>query len=304
MTLETPVWLEAVTGDTAITYSARQLRTWIDAVFASEGVVGPGDLKVTQRAAGANMSVDVAAGMTVITGDSVAFQGKYVARNTAVVNVPITTAPTTGTRTDIIVAKLLDKQADGGTQYAWTISALAGTTVVPPSAVFLGQIAVGANVTSITNSVITDQRALVGLAPGPRPNIQVGFAGSNALNAGGFVGMSGWAVGGVNQGGMVWSSAAGVTVPRGGPYWLGGAASYDTAFSGGRRGVGYLINGSLLSAPAQGMVGDAGPGGTTVTAPAFLQQLSAGDVVNLAVYQSASGQLHVTNAGLSVGWAG
>lgn len=173
MALETPVWLEAVAGDPVITYSARQMRTWVDAVFAFEGIIRAGDLKVTQRAAGANMSVDVAAGMVVITGDDVVFQGKVVARNTASFNVPITTAPTTGTRTDLIVAQLYDKQAAGGTQYAWNIIALPGTVIVPPSAVLLAQISVGANVASITNSVITDKRAgAVGVGGRPVYSVQ------------------------------------------------------------------------------------------------------------------------------------
>lgn len=304
MTLEAPLWLEAVAGDALILQSARQYRTVIDAMFSTKGVVGPNDLKVTQRGAGANMSVDVAAGMVVITGDSVAFQGKYVARNTAAYNVTITTAPTSGTRTDIIVAKLLDKQADGGTQYAWQPVALAGTTVVPPSAVFLAQISVGANVASITNTVISDQRALARTAGGPNPAIQLGFSGSNPLGLSTFVAMSGWTAGAVNQGGMTWTAASGVVVPRTGPYWFGGMASFGVEFSGGRRGVGYTVNGILLGPAAQSIIGDPGPGGANVPGTSFLMQLNAGDVVNLAVYQSSTGTLRISNASLSVAYAG
>lgn len=305
MTLENPVWLQAAAGDATITYSGREVRTWIDAIFATEGVVGLTDLKVTQRGAGADMSVDVAAGLVVITGDSIAAQGKYVARNTAVYNVALANAPTSGTRTDFIVAELYDKQAAGGTQYGWNIVA---RSAVPATAVLLAQVTVGTNVASIVNSVITDKRAIARTAPGPNPAIQLGFAGSlTVANGGSWVNLTGWSAagtgGGAWQGGMTSAAPSGVTVPRSGPYWLGGNAVFDAASTGGRRGVSYTVNGALLSTIAQSVIsGDAA--GTNVPGVPFLEQLSAGDVVNLAVYQTAGGTLHVTSASLSVAFAG
>ena len=149
MSFETPLILEAVGGDTAITFSARQLRTIMDAVWSAEGVVTSADLLPSARAAGANMSVDVSAGMVVVQGDSIAAQGKYVARSTAVANLTISAAPGSGTRTDLIVAQLSDKQADGGSAYSWAPIVLTGTTTVPASAVELGRVNVPTGTASI-----------------------------------------------------------------------------------------------------------------------------------------------------------
>src|SRR6478752_2985505 len=149
MTFETPVWLEAVGGDTAITFSARQIRTIADAVWSGEGVVTSADLLPSARGAGANMSVDVSAGMVVFQGDSIANQGKYVARSTAVTNLTINPAPGSGTRVDLIVAQLYDKQSDGGSAYSWQPIVLSGTTTVPASAAELGRVNVPAGTASI-----------------------------------------------------------------------------------------------------------------------------------------------------------
>lgn len=150
MVLEAPCFLEAVTGDVPIPYSARQWRTLADAVWTVEGVIGAGDLVPSVRAGGANMSVDIAPGLCVIQGDAIAAQGKYVVRSTAVTNLPINAAPATGSRTDLIVAQLYDKQADGGTTYAWQLLVLPGTTTRPPSSVEVGRVTVPAGTASIT----------------------------------------------------------------------------------------------------------------------------------------------------------
>lgn len=152
MALETPVVMQAVGGDTPFNVDARALRTLPDAIYSSEGVVGVSDLTVTQRGAGANMSVDVSAGMVIVQGDAITNQGKYVMRSTSVQNVTITAAPGTGSRTDIIVAQLYDRQADGGSQYAWDIIAVAGTTTAPASSVILARITVPAGTGSITTA--------------------------------------------------------------------------------------------------------------------------------------------------------
>jgi hypothetical protein len=155
VSLEVPVWIEAVPGDDPILMSARQYRTLIDAVYRSEGVVGSTELVVSARAAGANMSIDISPGLAIIQGDSVAAQGKYAVRSTAVENRAVATAPTTGSRTDLVVLQLFDKQADGGTLYGWDIQVLTGTTTAPPSSVILGRVTVSAGNASIAAGNIT-----------------------------------------------------------------------------------------------------------------------------------------------------
>src|SRR4051794_32513339 len=76
MSVVEPIFLEA-----PVQTSAQEFRQGIAGV--QEGVVGSGDLKVT---AAAGMSVDVAAGVGLVQGDTVADQGPYRARNAAAAN--------------------------------------------------------------------------------------------------------------------------------------------------------------------------------------------------------------------------
>lgn len=116
MTLETPYFLGAIGGDAAIEYSAREMRLPLDAAFATEGVCGIGHFAVTQRAAGANQSVDIAPGIVVVSGDVGTFQGKYLLRNNAVVNFPLTVGlPVSGTRRHVLVVRVNDKQIGAST---------------------------------------------------------------------------------------------------------------------------------------------------------------------------------------------
>lgn len=175
MTLYAPLLLEAVTGDTAISYSAQDFRSVIAALTPNTGVVRATDLQVSQRAAGANLSVDVASGRALIAGGSIANQGTYVAYSDAVTNVSISTPNATNPRIDIIVAQIHDKQADGGTSYGWTLTAIAGTPAVSPavpatpvSAIKLAEVAVGAAAASIVTANITDRRVLSGTGDSPK----------------------------------------------------------------------------------------------------------------------------------------
>ena len=169
MTLYPPLFLEAVPGDTAITYHMQDLRLMTSALAPNQGTILTGDLQVTQRGAGANMSVDVASGRAIIVGDSIANQGNYIVRSDATYNVPISAASTSNPRIDLIVAQVYDKQADGGTLYSWTPTVVTGTPAaspvapsLPPSAMALATVSVATNAASVTTTNITDQRILSG----------------------------------------------------------------------------------------------------------------------------------------------
>lgn len=166
MALELPLWLQAVTGDPLITYSGAQDRTVLDMLVPRDGVSYKNDLLVAQRAAGANFSVDVAPGVVAVSGTSVAYQGTYVCRSTSSVNVPMPAPPGTGSRTDLVVAQVFDKQADGGSQYAWSPLGVQGT-VVPPNALALAQVTRTAGEASILAAAIKDVRLLNGLGDVP-----------------------------------------------------------------------------------------------------------------------------------------
>jgi hypothetical protein len=166
VSLHLPVWLQ---NDT---YIASLDRSLVDAVYAGGGgIVAPGDLIVTQRGAGANMSVDVAAGKAVVTGTDVAGQGKYLCWSDAVANVVIAAAPGTGlSRIDRIVATVRDADAIGGLNNDWILQRIAGTAgstpsppAVPASSLAIARVLVGANVTSILTANVTDDRVAAGL---------------------------------------------------------------------------------------------------------------------------------------------
>lgn len=156
--LNVPLWLQQGS------YPARQDRTLLAALF-TEGVMGTGDLAVTQRAAGTNMSVDIAAGSAAISGTTQDDQGVYLAESTAVENRAIAAAPATGTRTDLVVGRVRDS-AVSGTSNDWLLEVItgvdnAGVPATPDDAIPLASVAVAAGTATITNAMITDLRVRV-----------------------------------------------------------------------------------------------------------------------------------------------
>ena len=132
-------------------------------------IVGEGyvsGLAVSQRAAGINLSVDVAAGSCWVQGDTdTSAQPTYRCRNDAVVNLGIT-PDATNPRNVIIVAEVLDDTFDGGGSLLWRLRAVHGTPAgspadpaTPTSAILLARIAVTAADASIADAQITDLRA-------------------------------------------------------------------------------------------------------------------------------------------------
>jgi hypothetical protein len=165
VTLFLPLWIQPSSGTNV--YSGAQDRQLISAVSVVDGVKFKNDLLVSQRGAGANMSVDVAAGTCTVTGDSVANQGTYLAMSDATVNVPITAAPGSGTRTDLIVAQVYDNQHDGSGLMSWKPLYVQNGSLntgappaVPASALALASVTVAAGTASITNALLTDLRLL------------------------------------------------------------------------------------------------------------------------------------------------
>jgi hypothetical protein len=173
VTLKRPLLMQAGGADAAISYSALDMRALITRLFHDEGIVAPdvvfGTLKVTQRAAGANFSVDIAAGAAAIKGDDVSDQGFYVVESNAVENRVIPSPPVSGTRVHRVVARIRDRMHVGSwTDYEWVIEVLedtgAGTPVLPPSAISLARVSVAAGQTSVlTGTHITDDRVSASL---------------------------------------------------------------------------------------------------------------------------------------------
>ena len=152
--------------------SGEDLRAVLD-VF-SEGVVS--GLEVTERAAGANMSVDVAVGSAVIEGQAHPDQGKYLAKiaGASATNVVIGAADLSNPRIDEIYLPILDDGYDSSGFVLPRIAYRDGTPASSPSApgpdgawdayLLLATIAVAANETAIETEHITDERDFAELA--------------------------------------------------------------------------------------------------------------------------------------------
>jgi hypothetical protein len=174
MTLHVPVWLQPAGGDSAINYSAQEARQYNRALLTSstgvggqQGVLTFSNLNVVQRGAGANLSVDVPAGLGFVVGDDTTNQGTYQVWNDATVNVPTPNPPGSGTQVHRLVLQVQDKLNNGvwaGYQAAFTVLADtgSGTPAEPNSAITLALISISSVQSSVQNAQITDYRQRVG----------------------------------------------------------------------------------------------------------------------------------------------
>lgn len=174
------LFLQAKSGDPQVNYNAVDVRRFIASTYPIEGVLGNGQLKVTQRGAGANMSVDVAAGGCVVQCDYVTNGGSYLLYETTTVNVTVPSPPSSGSRTHLIVEQVVDPQSDGSTGgYNLSGPQLVEDTgsgaTLPKSAYLLAQVSVTAGQASVTNANITDMR---NQASGPPPETKGKFSGT------------------------------------------------------------------------------------------------------------------------------
>lgn len=154
-----PAWLQSGT------YPAEDDRRLLATIFGdSEGIFNSTDLVISQRGAGANMSVDVAGGRAVIKGDLSTYEGSYFMENRGVTNLVISAADATNPRIDRIVAEVLNAEYSGASNL-WRLRVITGTPAgspsapaVPNNAISLATVAVAALASSITNANITNTR--------------------------------------------------------------------------------------------------------------------------------------------------
>lgn len=130
-------------------------------------------LKVVQRGAGANMSVDIRPGLGLVRGVASDLQGTYVIANGAVVNKAIAASDPTQDRIDSIYLVISDDAEDGsgleqGDFQVVTGTPGAGVPANPYTAkaawMRLCNVNVDNAVTSIVNAKIDDNRAILGQA--------------------------------------------------------------------------------------------------------------------------------------------
>ncbi|GGV34269.1 hypothetical protein GCM10010182_67700 [Actinomadura cremea] len=172
MTLYTPLFMQAAEGDDTIEYDGRAMRLLLTGIWSSEGPVN-NSFGVSQRSAGANMSVDVAGGTAIVTGNDVSLQGTYMCISDAIENVTVPAAPVSGSRTHRIMLYVKDKLYDGtldANTYEFAVELQedtgSGTPDLPPSAISLALVTVAAGQISVTDANITDTRISGLTAPG------------------------------------------------------------------------------------------------------------------------------------------
>lgn len=147
-----------------------------DSVGLSEAPLSMGAYLVSQRGAGANMSVDIAASTglgVVVQGDHVTAQGRYtVPPHSAVINEAIAAADPTNPRIDSVILEIKDSTHDAsglnqaqtrvltGTPTAAVTNEAPGASpaALPSSAILLAYVQVNAAAASITNANIKDMR--------------------------------------------------------------------------------------------------------------------------------------------------
>lgn len=152
-------------------YSAGRVRGLMMDMPFQRGVLAAGDLKVTQRAAGANKTVDIAAGSGWVQGSHTARQGFYHVVNDAVVNLTIPDNATGNPRLDQIVCRINDTTDGGSVADNAVFEVVPGTPTsgatldnrngfgtLPTSCLLIADVLAPAGFSSITNSAIRDRR--------------------------------------------------------------------------------------------------------------------------------------------------
>lgn len=223
MSLESPAYV--ISADS---HSAALFRQTAQTLLSGTGVVGSGDLAVSENAT-PNMSVNVAPGMIWMPGtlgaatgfpananaqtayglpSSFDSQGSYCAYQDGTVNLTIAAADATNPRIDIVVAAVQDAQYSGSTNQPvlQVVTGTPATTPVAPaapaSAVVLAQVAVAAGATSIDTADITDERGFA------RPGLNAATALPMASGSSPY-----FVQGGSNDGETDASSFLGITFP-------------------------------------------------------------------------------------------
>lgn len=183
MALDTvPLWME----NAGPVHHAEQYRRLFERLvgydFATSpgtgagGVARPGDLAVTERGAGANMSVDVAAGGALVKGNEPGeIPGAWWSFNDAVTNLPLSAAHGSQGRFDLIGLQIRDSEyggvLDDDARLVVVEGTPSGTPAEPslalmPNFLTLARVTVGAAVGSITNSDILDRRRMLAMLGG------------------------------------------------------------------------------------------------------------------------------------------
>ena len=147
-------------------HPAENDRLTMQSIWKTSGVVNSGDMTISQNGT-PNMSVNISSGWAAVVGTTQTNMGVYMAYNDASTNVTITAANASNPRIDLVCVTIADSYYAGAVNNV-TFNVVAGTPAASPSvpatpanSLALGQIAVGAGVTSILTANITNYNTLV-----------------------------------------------------------------------------------------------------------------------------------------------
>lgn len=169
-------------------YDAIDVRRLTTDPGLGEGVTSYGSFRVSQRGAGATMSVDINMDdFAYVRGDAITHQGLYkVAPHQATINETIGAADGSNPRIDRVVLEVKDHEHDasgsslaqvrvvaGTATSGATLDNLTGAAAVPSSALLLADVLVAASDTSITDAEIRDRRPFVAGVPPLLTNVEM-----------------------------------------------------------------------------------------------------------------------------------
>lgn len=132
MALLTPLWMQSDIGTSAIEYPLSQDRLGLmGSLFSRTGVMDllAGHFAVGARAAGANQTVDIAAGRGVVADGQ---DGMYLCTSTAVENRSVA-RPTSGSRTYLIYLQVRDKKSFGDSASDFILSTIFNNNTTVPA---------------------------------------------------------------------------------------------------------------------------------------------------------------------------
>jgi hypothetical protein len=321
----------------ARTYSAQQVRHLIDQMVPREGIVGRLDFAVSQRAAGANMSVDVAGGEAFVQGDTSGRQGIYHLTNDAVANVAVPAAHGTNPRVDLLVARVQDSNVVGSTDTpvfeiiqgtptaTATLANLTNAGIAPATALPLAYILVPAAATSILNANIgylgrsdsSSVGAIAGAPPfyafmypwglGP-PSVRIRRNSNQSIPDGAETIITGLNTesADLNQMHDNATNDERITIQVPGYHRIAGMVSFDANNAGFRRLQLYLNGATVIGS----VVANAAPAGIShALNVSTMFRFSYGDYIDLRVQQNSGGALNVLGGGenspvLEASWQG
>jgi hypothetical protein len=148
-------------------HPAENDRLTTQAIWKTSGIVNATDLQISQNGGG-NMSVNVSSGWAAIVGTTQTNMGTYMAYNDASTNLLISTANPSNPRIDLICVTVSDAFYTGTLNQvafqvvAGTAAASPAVPATPTNSLAIGQIAVGAGVTSIITANITNYGTVAG----------------------------------------------------------------------------------------------------------------------------------------------